>query len=181
MLGGPISNIFSSVSTNRKFARVKELIYGLSKDLEGFKSKVSEEYIQTEEFEELLEQTLVKSANEKNEKKRHLFRKFLETSIKNPSSNYDEQVRFLRVIGDMQIDQLRIIKSLLEKPQEGPDGVKGLQFPSLLAILEGMDRDVARDLIIHLNSLCVTELMAKGDMIVFTPFGKRFIKYIIDS
>jgi len=81
----------------------------------------------------------------------------------------------------MQIDHLRIIKSLIEKPQEGPDGVKGLQFPSLLAILEDMDRDVARDLIIHLNSLCVTELMTKGDMIIFTPFGKRFIKYIIDS
>jgi len=34
-----MSNIFSSVSTNRKIARVKELINGLSKDLEGFKSE----------------------------------------------------------------------------------------------------------------------------------------------
>ena len=180
-LGGPISNIFSSISVNRKIERVKEVIHGLSKDLDGFKSEVSEEYVQTEEFEELFEQTLIKSANERNRQKRQLFRNFLEKSIKNPTVNYDEQVRFLRVIEDMQIDHLRIIRSLIERPQEDTDGVKGLQLPSLLAILEDMDRDRARDLIIHLNSLCVTELRTEGDLLIFTPFGKRFINFIMES
>jgi hypothetical protein len=172
-----LSNILSGFSDKRKLKRVEEFLKEHSKDLEELKSEVPIKYMQTEEFEDLLEKTIIKTANELNKEKRKLFRKFLKNSIINSTVKHDEQIRFLNVIEELQIDELRVIKSIQKKPQKGTNG---LQFPSLHSILKDLERDELRDLIIHLNNLCITEIEEKGGIHVFTPFGKRFIKYIME-
>jgi hypothetical protein len=177
-VGSLLSSVLSGVSTDLKFKRVQELLKGFSKDFNELKSKVSTRYMQTEEFEDLFEKTLTKTANEQNKEKRKLFRKFLKNSIKNPTVKHDEQIRFLNVLEELQIDELRVIKSIQKKPQKGTNG---LQFPSLHSILKDLERDELRDLIMHLDNMCVTEIVDNGGMHVLTPFGKRFIKYIMET
>ena len=83
-IGGPISNVLSGVSFGRKISRVREVLEGVAGELNNFKSEVSEKYVKTDEFEELLEKTLRKVAEERNEQKRVILRKFIIEAIKTP-------------------------------------------------------------------------------------------------
>jgi hypothetical protein len=50
--------VLGGISSHRKLTRVREVLQGFAEDLRSFKSDVSEEYVKTEDFEELLEETL---------------------------------------------------------------------------------------------------------------------------
>lgn len=65
-VGGPISNVLQGMSLGRKLARVREVLEGVVQDLQNFRSEVSEKYVKTDEFEELLERTLRQAAEERN-------------------------------------------------------------------------------------------------------------------
>lgn len=180
-VGGPISGVLSKITANRKFKRIYDVIEEVVLDLDGFKSEASENYVKTEEFEELTEKILIKTAEERNQKKRELFRRFLLKTIKSPSTDYAEQIRYLRIIEEMQIDHLKIIKTLIEKSNLEGEKNQGVQLPALLSNLPEMKREQARDLIIHLNNLCVTEITSKDSAVIFTEFGRRFVKYLLDQ
>ena len=55
-IGGPVSNVLGGMLTERKIDRVKEVLTGITEDFKNFKSDVSEEYVRTEEFEDLLDE-----------------------------------------------------------------------------------------------------------------------------
>lgn len=63
-LGGPISGLLSGYSNQRKLKRLRDVLGGVANDLRNFSSKASEDYVKTEEFEDLLEQTLRRVADE---------------------------------------------------------------------------------------------------------------------
>lgn len=111
-IGGPISNVLGGISTGRKFKRVSEALHGLAEDLRNFKSEVSEKYVKTEDFEELLEETLRRIATERAEEKRRVYRQFLVESIKNPGPPYDEQLRLLRTLEQIQPAHLGVLLAL---------------------------------------------------------------------
>ena len=71
-IGGPVSNVLGRISISRKFARVTDVLKGLVTDLTQFKSDASEEYVKTEDFEELLKHALLKAADERYDKKRQI-------------------------------------------------------------------------------------------------------------
>ncbi|MDX9788869.1 MAG: hypothetical protein RBT11_18985 [Desulfobacterales bacterium] len=180
--GGPISAFLSGVSIDRKEDRVYEVIKRLCDDLNDLKSEASEKYVNTEAFKELFEKTMIKAAGEQNREKRDLFRRFLLNSIKSATDDYDEQIRCLRIIEEMQIDHLKIIKVLIANTPADGKRNEGMQFPSLQHHLPGIGGEKVRDLVMHLNSLCVTEMTPTGvSAIVLTGFGRRFVKYIIDD
>lgn len=56
-IGGPVSNVLGGISTGRKIQRAHQLLTGLTVELKDFKSEVFEDYVKTEDFEDLLEQT----------------------------------------------------------------------------------------------------------------------------
>lgn len=115
-IGGPVSNVLSGISFGRKISRVKEVLEGIANDLRNFKSEVSETYVKTEEFEELLENTLRNVAEERNEERRRIYKAFIVGTIKSPGQSYDEQVRFLRILEDIQGDHIRILEALSQSP-----------------------------------------------------------------
>lgn len=119
-IGGPVSNVLSGMSWGRKFERVREVLEGLSSDLADFKSEISEEYVKTEDFEELLEQTLKRAADERNESKRKIYRAFLTNAIESPGELYDDQIRFLRTLEELQPDHLLVIRALSQSPDPDP-------------------------------------------------------------
>jgi hypothetical protein len=187
-IGGPVSNVLSGISFGRKLSRVRELLEGLTVDLQDFKSQVSEEYVKTEEFEELLEKTLRMVAEERNEEKRGIFRAFLTDTIMAPGKPYDGQLRFLRTLEELQNEHIRIIRAIMEKPKD-TDAPFGSPGQTLSQRLPDIQRDRIEDLVSQLNDLRITDLTtmhvtmsgrsAEDLRHYITPYGQRFVNFII--
>lgn len=88
-IGGPVSNVLGRMSAGRKMVRGGEVLESIVGDLTDFKSEVSEEYVKTEDFEELLEQILRGTADERNKEKRKIYKSFLLHAIESPGELYD--------------------------------------------------------------------------------------------
>jgi hypothetical protein len=186
-LGGPVSAVLSGYVTSRKFDRMAEVIQGLAVDLRDFKSKVAEEYVKGEDFEDLLEQTLRKAAYERNEQKRKMYKNLLKESVKTQEPSYDEQLRILRVIEQLQPDHIMLIKALNQQPSK-VSGFAGSPIQTLRERLPEFPEEHIVDLTTQLNDLRVTDLRSLKTMMtasgaqelrgVITDFGKRLLNYI---
>lgn len=189
-IGGPVSNVLSGMSSGRKFARVREVLEGLTSDLSDFKSEVSEEYVKTEDFEELLEQTLKRSADERNEEKRQIYRSFLTNAIESPGEPYDEQIRFLRTLEELQPDHLKVLRALSKTPDPDP-GMMGSPNQTLRQRLPDLEEKRIEELITQLNDLRVTNMTSLKTMMTgrgaadlrhsITSYGQRFMQYIVEA
>lgn len=187
-LGGPISAVLSGISAGRKYERVRGVLNGVVEDLRDFKSSASEDFVRTEDFEELLEKTLNQAAEERSDEKRKLYRAFLTDAIASPGKPYDEQVRFLRTLEEIQPDHLRILKAL-SQPPEGGSGLAGSPGNTLSLRLPGMPRERINDFVGQLNDLRVIGLTSLNTMMTFTgsqdlrhsiqPYGERLLAYIL--
>lgn len=122
-LGGPISNILSGIGTERRIKRVREVLNRLASDLTDFKSEVTEKYVRTDEFEELLERSLRQASDERSEEKRRMYADFIADDIKEPGPSYDEKIRFLRTLEELQPDHLAVLKALSALPDANPSSI----------------------------------------------------------
>jgi len=194
-LGGPISNVLGGISVDRKIGRVCEVLEGLAQGFQDFKSEASKEYVKTEDFEELSEYTLLRVIDERSEEKRRIYREFLIDAIKLPGEPYDDQMRFLRTLEEMQADHFKIMRALHQAPQMA-EGLKEIEptlrptrpsFETLSRLLPDIPHQRLVDLIKHLNSMLLTELRDEDDCMgahrlpnTITPYGRRFMKFITD-
>jgi len=189
-IGGPVSNVLGGYSAGRKFARVREVLEGLVEDLKEFKSTVSEEYVKTEDFEDLLEQILKRAAKERVDEKRRIYRNFLIDAIEFPGEPYDEQVRLLRTFEELQLDHFRIIHALSREPDPKPN-MMGSPNQTLRSRLPDMPENRIEELINQLNDMRLTNLTSLKVMMTghgaenlrhsITPYGQRFLKYITEA
>ena len=187
-LGGPISNVLGGISVDRKIGRVLKFMEGFAEELKDFKSKASEEYVKTEDFQELSEQTLLRVQDERNEEKRRIYRDFLIDAIKAPMELYDEQLRFLRTLEEMQPDHIRILRVLNNPLDVRPSPRLEHTIPrlqSLSLMLLDIPHPRMADLVDQLNSMLLTTLTEEDDVLgpvhlpsTITPYGHRFIKFI---
>jgi hypothetical protein len=189
-IGGPVSNVLSGVSFGRKMSRVQEILEGIAHDLGNFKSEVSERYVKTEEFEELLEKTLRKAAEERDEEKRRIYRSFIVGAVKSPGEPYEEQIRFLRTLEEIQADHIKVLRALDQKPESDPimSMMGGSPIQTLSERLKDMNENRIEDLINQLNDMRVTNITSLKTMMTWsgaqrlqnsiTPYGKRFIAFV---
>jgi hypothetical protein len=187
LLGGPVSAVLSGISFGRKIERVRDALLQLGTELDTFKAEASEQYVRTEEFEELLEKALRRIADERNEEKRRLYGLFLINAIKQPGDGYDEQLRFLRTLEDLQPDHVRVLRALMQSPSPDP-GMIGSPSQTLGRRLPGIAADQIADLISQLNDARVTNLQSLKTTMTgrgaedlrhcLTPFGQRFLLYL---
>src|SRR5690606_30731368 len=82
-------------------------------------SEAAKTYVKTEDFEELLEQTLRKVADERQEEVRELYAKFLSRAITKPGDKYDDQIAVLRSVEVMSMEHIAVLRAALREP--GPD------------------------------------------------------------
>jgi len=176
-IGGPVSNVLEGISTGRKFDRVREVLEGVAEDLQNFRSEVSEQYVKTEQFEELLEETLKRTAGERAEEKRRVYRTFLSQSIKHPGEPYDEQLRVLRTLEQPQPAHLQVLVALDSEPDEDPYAVTGSPHQTLIRRLAGYSGEQIEELIIQLNELRVINLPRLHTMM--TPRGASDLRHTI--
>ena len=189
-IGGPVSNVLGGISMGRKLARVREVLEGLVEDLAEYKSDVAEDFVKTEEFEELLEQTLRRAADERNDEKRRIYRAFLTDAIESPGQPYDEQIRFLRTLEELQLDQLRVLRALSQAPDPN-SGMMGSPIQTLRQRLPGLEETRIEELVAQLNNLRVTNMTSLKTMMTghgaanlqhaVTQYGQRFLQYIIEA
>ena len=190
-VGGPVSAVLSGMSVGRKLGRVREVLEGVVEDLRDFKSEASEQYVKTDEFEELLEKALRHAADERNEEKRRLYRAFLTQSITAAGPSYDEQIKILRTLEALQPDHIRVLRALLEVPPADDHGIMGSPLQTLHQRLSGLARDHIEQLIAEVNDLRLTNLQALKTMMTahgaqdlrhfVTPFGSRFLRFLLGS
>jgi hypothetical protein len=190
-LGGAIANVLSGWSADRKRERVREVLGGLGLRLANLQSKVADEYVRFEEFEDLLDHTLRRVASERHESKRRLYREFLVNAISSPGP-YDEQLRVLRILEELQAAHILLLRAVIQEPDPRyADGYMGSFSQTLTRRMPGLYREQLGDLIAQLNDFRIVQIgslnttaTARGaeDMRhTVTPFGQRFVEYILAS
>ncbi len=187
-IGGPVSNVLGGMSLGRKLDRVRDVLEGLASDLRDFQSNVSENYVKTEEFEDLVEQTLRRVAQERSQEKRRAYRAFLRAAVKLPGESYDEQLRLLRILEELQPDHIQVIYALMQMPNLD-SGWAGSPLQTLQQRLPALTRERIEELVAGLNDLRVTNLGSLKTLMTgrgaetlrhaITPLGQRLLEFIL--
>jgi hypothetical protein len=189
-VGGVVSSVLSGMSISRKMERVKEVVLNMAEGIKDLEAEISKNYVTTEEFQELFEDTIQKSAKEHNDEKRKAYSAFLINDIKNPTNDtYDEKLRFLRTLEEMQIYHIYMLKAMMLQPDSGPANIVGSIYSTLKKRLPSMPPDRIKDLAEQLTDIKVAKLTNLGVGMTgrraeelqryITPYGHRFIRYIL--
>lgn len=197
LLGGAVSNVLGGWSQQRRFQRIREVLGQLQADLTTVRDRVREDYIRSDEFEDLLDQTLRRVANERHEAKRRLYAAFLADAVTSPGEPYHEQLRFLRTLEELQPDHVRIIRALLKQPPPAPPGTGGISTKGLTSInsvlrerLADIPPERLTELVVELTDDLrivavdhdLTTLQPPGMAMDlrngFTPYGRRLVAHI---
>lgn len=190
VLGGPISSVLSGLSAKRQQERIREVLNQVGRELVATQAEIREEYVRSDEFEDLLDQTLRRVMTERHESKRRLYAAFLAGAIKSPGEPYHEQLRFLRTVEELQPDHMRIIDAMAQAPPPGGgQGIAGSISQTLRRRLPDLPGDRLADLYGHLTDdlkLIVgsgfnTMMTAHGAEDLrnrVTPYGNRLLAYI---
>jgi hypothetical protein len=194
VLGGAISNVLNGWSLERRMQRVREVLEDLSAGIQGLNAS-QDQYVRSDEFEDLLDRTLRQVAAERHRDKRRLYAAFLAGAIANPGEPYHEQLRFLRTIDELQPDHMRIIRAMLQEAPEEESGRYRSMSGSILGTLQRRLPDIAGDRLAELALQLTDELRlvtigpALNSMMTargaedlrsrFTPYGLRLVAYIL--
>jgi len=186
-IGGPVSNVLSGMSLGRKMKRVSEVLESLASDLSDFKSDVSEKYVNTEEFEDLLEQTLKRVSEERNVEKRQVYKAFLSDVIKSPGQSYDDQLQQIRTFEQLSPDHLVLLKAIFQEP-ESDYGRTGSPVQTLRRRIPEFDDVRIEELANQINDMRITDLGSLRVLMTgrgaadlrssITNYGEKIINYI---
>ncbi len=189
ILGGAMSNILSGLASDRRMDRVIEVIEGIGDRVRELSSE-SSEYVQTEDFEDLLSETLSRVHRERSEEKRRLYRDFLIDAIQSPGAPYDEQLRFVRTLEELQPDHIRVLKAFMQRPDPSPPYSIGSIGRTLADRLPGIEENRLMDLAGQLVDMKLVAGSLSGMMTAsgaqdlrsrITAYGKRFTRFLEDD
>jgi hypothetical protein len=156
-LGGPIGAILNGVVTRRRHQRLVEVLQELQAQLHGVESDAARRYVHTEDFDDLLAETLEKAVRERTEEKRRLYARLLAGTIQSPAP-YDEQLEFLQVLERLQPEHLRVLAAIAREP-EGSASIGGTRLGVLRTRLGGTTPESRiAELVARLNDLRLTNL-----------------------
>lgn len=188
VVGGAVSAVLSGMSQTRKLNRVAGMLSELAEDLERFRSDVSDEYVKTEDFEDLLEQTLRRAAEERSDEVRALYRKFLFHAITAPGDDYDEQIQVLKALERTRAPHVAILRALSQPPNaEAHRKSMGSPIQTLRERTDLSDNEI-KSAVATLNEIKATNLSTLSVMMTgpgsealqgsVTGLGKKMIEYV---
>jgi hypothetical protein len=189
-IGGAIASVLFGISGDRRFERVREFLVNLDSRL-GRLSDEQDRFIRSDEFEDLLTETLERVARERSEQKRKLYAAFLAEMIDElPSEPYEDRLRFLRMVEELQADHLRILRAMASEPDTSAAIMAGSRKLTLEAKLPEIPSDRLQDLTQQLGDLRLIDAGMLTGMVtgpsaidlrpVVTPFGARFVRYLVN-
>jgi hypothetical protein len=186
LVGSAVSQVLSGLATDQRLARVDEVLRFLSARVNET-SIFSKEYLETEEFRDLLEQTLRQAYHEHHGEKRRLYGRLLLELVTAAREPYDERRRFLRTLDDIQVGQIPLLKSILE--HESLPRATGLKAYAAEADRQQAEIRENRTAIEHLDSMGLVHFgggtwVGKARMPSYpnlTAYGKRFVLFLIKT
>jgi len=189
VFGGAVGHVFSEWAAARRVQRLREVLIGVTEDIKALSAQVREEYVRSEEFEDLLDHTLRRVAVERHEEKRRLFRAFLLDTITTAPA-YDEQLRVLRALEELQAAHITLLRAVIQEPDpRRADRISGSFSETLTRRLLNLKAEQISDLVAQLNDLRILNLGSLNTMMsargaedmrhVVTLFGQRFVKYLL--
>jgi hypothetical protein len=183
ILGGVVSSVLSGMAGRRRFERVQTVVIDLSERLDTLDQE-QQDYVTSEDFEDILTETLQRVWAERSEAKRRVYGNFLLRIIESPGGSFDDQLEFLRILEQLQPDHLRLIDALLEEPEPGETSntAFGTLSRRLPDIPEERIKELATRLLdLHLATVPGGMMTAAVDLRgYFTPQGQRFVAFLTD-
>jgi len=187
-LGSPLGSMMLGSLTSRKLDRVADFLNCLRDDLETLKDDLSEDYLKSDEFEEILDETLQRVAKERTEAKRVAFRNFLTGEMKNRMASYDDQIRVLRVIENLQEQHILVLRAIDQEPNPDPHAISGSIEGTLVSRVGGLSGDQITELVSQLNDMRIVRIASTRTMMTahgaedlrgrLTDLGRKLIQYI---
>jgi hypothetical protein len=190
-IGGAISSVLFGISGDRRFERVRAFLEDLDLRV-GHLSEEQDRFVRSDEFEDLLTETLERVSRERNEDKRRLYAAFLLEIIDElPTESYDERLHFLRIIEELQGDHIRILRAMAAEPDTNNATMGGSRKLTLEALLPDIPSDRLTELTNRLGDLRVIDAGMLAPIVtgpsaidlrpVVTPFGARFVRFLRNS
>jgi len=190
-VGGAISNYLTGHANDRKFHRVADELKALAKDLARVESEAAKRFVRTDEFEDLLDLTMRKLADERDERKRKMYRTFLVNTVGAPEEPWNEKTKYLRTIDDVEPDHVTLLGALLKEPDRN---LPPMSFGSVSStirkrapVVAGRLNELSRDL----DRLGLAHIGETGGMMTghgaedlrgrVTPYGQRFARYLLQD
>jgi hypothetical protein len=189
VLGGVVGQVFSEWAAARRVQRLREVLTGIADDVKALGAQVHEEYVRSDECQDLLDQTLRRVAAERHEEKRRVFRAFLLSAITAPA-DYDEQLRILRTVDQLQVAHLKVIRAVMQPPDTKTNLYAGSFGHVLQRRIGDMSRERIVDLIEQLNDLKIVAMHvhtmmtghgAENTAATVTPYGQHVVRYIMEA
>lgn len=173
-VGGAVGAVLSGISQTRKFNRVAELLEGLRDDLAGLRSEVMDDYVKTGDFEDLLEQTLRRAAEERSNEVRALYRRFLYSAMTEPGDAYDDQLHVLRALERLRAPHVAVLKALSQPP--GAEAHRKMMGSAIQTLRErtGLKSEEIQSAIATLNESGATKLGSL--MVMMTGYGSEALQ-----
>jgi hypothetical protein len=193
VVGSAVSFVLSDWTAQRRYQRVRDVLKGLAKDLQQFKGDVQEEYVRSDEFTDLLDQTLRRVANERHDEKRRLYRGVLLGAITGQGQSYDEHLHMLRVIDSLQVAHMALLKAILQVPDPKymVDGISGSFIETLKRRLPELSEARIEDLVAQLKDhriltsgslkAMITARGAEDMRHTLSPFGRRLVSFLSEG
>jgi hypothetical protein len=139
--------------------------------------------VKTEDFEELLENTLRRVAQERSAGKRRLYRNILTKAIKHPGSDYGEQLRLVKTLEELDPDHITILRALRQQPESNL-GSMGSPMQTIKSRIPEFTDAQIEQLVNALNDRRITSLRSLQTMMTahgaadlrhsVTPYGSSF-------
>lgn len=195
LIGGAASNIVGQITTKRRLQRVVDFIEAMSNQLTYLQNHVSEaskEYVKTEDFEELLLETLERVSKEPDDERRKLYGLFLTGSIASPHQPYNEQLRLLKTLEDIQPAHLIVLRAYMQDPD--PNGSSRSMRQTLQKRIGDQLQSSSASIGDLVDQLYRLDLLSQGSDSLgvgmtttgaenlasrLTPFGSRFMAFLL--
>ena len=100
----------------RKIKRLEEFYTDLASSINKLQDKINQDYISTDDFLDIFEETTRYVVSERQENKRRLFKNILANSITATECNYDRTELYFRILDILGDVELRIL-AVLESPE----------------------------------------------------------------
>jgi len=186
-LGGLLSSLMGGVAVEHRFERVANFLMKLTIEVHRLDG-VSDEYIRSEDFEDIFSETLTRAAKERSDEKRAIFGTFLKSAIARQVS-YEEylQARIARFLEDLLPADFVVLSAFAQGP-----GTENSMSPmqTVQQRTNGLTKDQVIEIVEHLNRLGLLSIDRNGLMVMMTaqgaldlehwltPVGRRFLSHL---
>ncbi len=167
--------------------RIEELVTNLVADIKKIDSELSVLYTKTPDFSQIAIRLFGISADERNQRKRDIYRAFLVDAIYSPCEQYEKQINFLNTLQSLKIDHLSILEALAAHPDPRAHPT-GSPIKTLGKRLPNIPHDRLEGLLVQMGEMKLTESVnwqttdthGRAECLEehIAPEGKRLLRYM---